>query len=214
MASIHLGEEEIATVLETLAQSDEAMFVIDERQRIVFWNAGMQQHLGYTYDDLAGRSCCSILAGTDSFGNRYCSESCPIVGIAGRGEAVRPYRLHYRARSGAMMPLDVVIVRFTLRSSKRLLLAHIVRNAIEAPMPVQPASLAKESVRDIRARELTSRELEILGRLARCQSSSTIARELGISPLTTRNHIQHVFEKLEVHSRSEAVALAYRMNLV
>ena len=41
-----------------------------------------------------------------------------------------------------------------------------------------------------------------------------IAQHLGIAPLTARNHIQNMFEKLEVHSKSEAVSFAYKMHVV
>lgn len=216
MPTTYLGEEEMLEVLETLALSDDPIFVIDDRRRIVFWNHGMQHLLGFTHDDVAGRSCASALAGTDSFGNRYCSESCPVLHIARRGESVRQYRLNYRSKSGPFVPLDVSVLRFTLRQSKRLLLAHVVRRSEElnaqAPEPPQQATSGEHA--DARVRALTAREIEILSRLARGQSAATIAHELAISPLTARNHIQHVFEKLELHSRSEAVAFAFRMNLV
>jgi PAS domain S-box-containing protein len=211
----YVGEEEMLVVLETLALSEEAMFVIDDRRRIVFWNPEMRRLLGYSHDEVAGRSCCSALAGTDGFGNRYCGEGCPVLSIALRGETVRPYRLSYRAKSGGFVPLEVSIVRFKLRKSKRVLLAHIVREVEEVRMAPQEAPrLAAEPHADARVRELTAREIDVLARLARGQSAATIAGELSISPLTTRNHIHHVFEKLDVHSRSEAVAFAYRMNIV
>lgn len=214
-SSPYLGEDEMLAVLETLALSEEAMFVIDDRRRIVFWNHGMQRILGFTHDEMAGRSCASALAGTDSFGNRYCGEACPVLLIARRGETVRQHRLSYRSKPGAFVPLDVSVVRFTLRASKRLLLAHIVRASEELPaVTPEPPREQNGQHLDVRVRNLTSREIEILSRLARGQSAATIAHELTISPLTARNHIQHVFEKLEVHSRSEAVAFAFRMNLV
>lgn len=217
MPSVYYGEEEMLAVLETLALSDEAMFVIDDRQRIVFWNQGMQQLLGFTHDQVAGRTCCSALAGTDGFGNRYCSGKCAVVGIAAKGDNVRPYRLSYRSKAGEFVPLEISVVRFTLRVSKRLLLAHIVR-PVETPMMAvveAAAPLRKSEPRtDARARQLTTREIDILERLARGQSAQIVAQELGISPITARNHLHHLFKKLEVHSRSEAVALAYRMKLV
>ena len=215
MPSTYFGEEEMLTVLETLALSDDAMFVIDDRRRIVFWNHGMRVLLGYSHDEVAGRSCCSALSGTDGFGNRYCSEVCPVLSLATRGESIRPYRLSYRAKSGEFFPLDVAIVRFTLRASKRLLLAHICRATADVPASVADAPrFASEPHADARVRGLTAREIDVLSRLARGQTAATLASELGISRLTARNHIQHVFEKLEVHSRSEAVAFAFRMNLV
>jgi len=211
MTSTYFGEEEMLTVLETLALSDDAMFVIDDRRRIVFWNHGMHDLLGYSHDEVAGRSCCSALAGTDAFGNRYCSEVCPVLALATRREPIRPYRLSYRAKAGAFIALDVSILRMTLRASKRLLLVHMCRLADDFRAPVAEAPRLPHS--DARVHGLTSRETDILTRLARGQSAATLASELGISRLTARNHIQHVFEKLEVHSQSEAVAFAFRVGL-
>ena len=211
----YVGEEEMLVVLETLALSEEAMFVIDDRRRIVFWNQEMRRLLGYTHDEVAGRSCCSALAGTDGFGNRYCGEGCPVLSIALRGDPVRPYRLSYRSKSGGFVPLEVSIVRFKLRKSKRMLLAHVVTASRDIRMAETPPPISeKASHADARVRDLTAREIDVLSRLSRGQTATTIAGELGISRLTARNHIQHVFEKLEVHSQSEAVAFAYRMNIV
>ena len=215
MASLYFGEEEMLAVFETLALSDDAMFVIDDRHRIVFWNKAVQHLLGYTHDEVAGRSCAAVLAGSDDFGNRYCSEACPVQMIARRGDAVRQFRLSFRTRETGFVPLEVTVLKFVLRVSRRLLLAHVLRPAgaamVEQPTP--PMRSNGEHT-DARVRELTSREIEVLGGLAAGQTSATIAASLGISPLTTRNHIQHIFTKLEVHSRSEAVAFAYRMRLV
>jgi DNA-binding NarL/FixJ family response regulator len=61
---------------------------------------------------------------------------------------------------------------------------------------------------------LTTREGEVLERLARGQSQAEIAAELGISSKTVANHLQNVLTKLGAHSRAEAVALAYRNGLV
>lgn len=61
---------------------------------------------------------------------------------------------------------------------------------------------------------LTARELEILDRLAHGLSQNAIAEELVISPKTVATHIQRILAKLGVHSRAEAVARAYRMDLL
>jgi DNA-binding NarL/FixJ family response regulator len=58
--------------------------------------------------------------------------------------------------------------------------------------------------------ELTPREVEVLALLADGLAQEDIARELVISPRTVATHIQHVLAKLGVHSRAQAVALAYR----
>ena len=53
--------------------------------------------------------------------------------------------------------------------------------------------------------DLTKRETEILSLMAEGQQYKEIADALGISPLTVRTHIQHIYEKLHVRSRTEAV---------
>lgn len=61
---------------------------------------------------------------------------------------------------------------------------------------------------------LTGRELEVLRLLATDLSSTEIARELFISVNTTRSHIQHIYAKLEAHSRFEAVSRARELDLL
>jgi DNA-binding NarL/FixJ family response regulator len=62
--------------------------------------------------------------------------------------------------------------------------------------------------------DLTTRESEVLRLLARGLNQEEIARALAISPATVGTHIQRILNKLDVHSRTQAVALAYRERLV
>lgn len=52
---------------------------------------------------------------------------------------------------------------------------------------------------------LTKRELEILTHLAKGSQYKEIADTLQINPLTVRTHLHHIYEKLHVRSRTEAV---------
>ena len=206
-------EDELLKLLDALAFCSEPMFAINERNRIVFWNKPLSRLLGWTYDDVAGKSCGNVLAGNDQFGNRYCCEACPIVSIAQRGDQVRQFGLTIRTKDDDYMPFDIEVVKFSLPATKSVVLAHIVQPARQAQAmePPQPATAIHA---DARVRELTTREIEVLGMLAAGQGANEVANHLGISPLTARNHIQHIFEKLEVHSKAEAVAFAYKMRVV
>jgi DNA-binding NarL/FixJ family response regulator len=64
------------------------------------------------------------------------------------------------------------------------------------------------------ASKLTPRELEILRLLANGMGQEEIALQLFISRKTVATHIEHVLQKLGVRSRAQAVALAYREDLV
>jgi two-component system NarL family response regulator len=76
-----------------------------------------------------------------------------------------------------------------------------------------PAAAAKlaEGVTRI---QLTPRELTALRLMADGKSNKEIATELGISERTVKTHLGHLFEKLAVTSRTEAVKVATRRGLV
>jgi DNA-binding NarL/FixJ family response regulator len=61
---------------------------------------------------------------------------------------------------------------------------------------------------------LTPRELEVLRTLAEGLAQDGIAERLVISTKTVETHIEHILAKLGVHSRAQAVALAYREDLL
>lgn len=62
-------------------------------------------------------------------------------------------------------------------------------------------------------RNLTSREVEVLRLLSDGLEQKAIAGRLSISPKTVAIHIEHILGKLHVHSRAQAVAVAYREEL-
>jgi DNA-binding CsgD family transcriptional regulator len=53
---------------------------------------------------------------------------------------------------------------------------------------------------------LTSRELEVLKRVATGLSNREVARDLGISEATVRRHLANIYAKLDVGSRTAAAA--------
>jgi DNA-binding NarL/FixJ family response regulator len=61
--------------------------------------------------------------------------------------------------------------------------------------------------------ELTDREDEVLELIARGQSNGEIARRLGISDKTVRNHVANVFNKLQVADRAHAIVRAREAGL-
>ena len=61
--------------------------------------------------------------------------------------------------------------------------------------------------------DLTERERQVLSHIVRGQGTREIADTLSIAINTTRNHIQHILQKLDVHSRAAAVAYVARHDL-
>lgn len=61
---------------------------------------------------------------------------------------------------------------------------------------------------------LTPRELEILRELARGRSNKEIAEELYVSESTVKTHISHIFRKLNIKNRSEAILYAIKKGII
>lgn len=64
------------------------------------------------------------------------------------------------------------------------------------------------------APKLTDREMQVLKLVARGMNNRDIAKELFISDNTVKNHVRNILEKLQIHSRMEAVMVAVREKLI
>jgi DNA-binding NarL/FixJ family response regulator len=62
--------------------------------------------------------------------------------------------------------------------------------------------------------QLTKREEQILIMIANGQSNKDISRQLSIEVSTVENHIHHIYQKLNLSSRSQATAFAYKHGLI
>jgi DNA-binding NarL/FixJ family response regulator len=87
-----------------------------------------------------------------------------------------------------------------------------------APMSPEIARLVIEVFRRVHPPEkathnLTPQELRLLKLLVEGHSYKTAAGEMGVSINTVAFHIQNIYAKLQVHSKSEAVARALNENL-
>lgn len=70
-----------------------------------------------------------------------------------------------------------------------------LRQGRTAPQPTRPAH------------DLSSRQVEIMDLVAEGRSNAEIARDLFLAEKTVKNHINHIFARLGVRTRAEAVAL-------
>jgi len=62
--------------------------------------------------------------------------------------------------------------------------------------------------------DLTAREREVMAHAALGSSNDDIARDLSVSPLTVRTHIQRAMTKLHARDRAQLVVIAYQTGLV
>lgn len=96
---------------------------------------------------------------------------------------------------------------------------HAVRAAAVGEALISPALLARllpklNRTQRCLGEDLSDREREILGFLARGMTNKVIAAELFLSVNTIRNHVQSVLAKLGAHSKLEAVSTAVREGII
>jgi DNA-binding NarL/FixJ family response regulator len=80
--------------------------------------------------------------------------------------------------------------------------------------PTRPEPVPYGNCDEAPARPLTEREVEILRLIAKGLSNREAAGVLGISRATVRTHLEHIYEKLEVTNRVEAVTEGLRIGLI
>jgi DNA-binding NarL/FixJ family response regulator len=81
---------------------------------------------------------------------------------------------------------------------------RVIKQFVRLPHPTPPKELD----------ELTAREREIFGLIANGLSNAEIGQQLYISETTVKSHVTHVFQKLNVRDRVQAIVLAYQTGLV
>ncbi len=88
-------------------------------------------------------------------------------------------------------------------------------DALESVLAAAPAAEKVGETRQTPAENpLTERELDVMGLLARRLTNNEIGEELFISPITVKNHIANISEKLGVSGRRAAVERAGELGLV
>ena len=90
----------------------------------------------------------------------------------------------------------------------------VARGDDEWISPGLAARLLRRRRRSSSLDALTTRELEILKKVARGLSNAEIGEQLSISKFTVKNHIDHIKSKLEVRTRAELIVWAWEHGIV
>jgi DNA-binding NarL/FixJ family response regulator len=102
---------------------------------------------------------------------------------------------------------------YLVKDVKREELFRCIREVNTGGRYLPPGVAAKLAER-LPAEELTARELEVLRLLAVGKPNKLIGVELAITEVTVKSHVQSLFRKLNVLSRTEAIAVASRKGLL
>jgi DNA-binding NarL/FixJ family response regulator len=102
---------------------------------------------------------------------------------------------------------------YLLKDTARDALVECVRRVYAGETYLPPLLAAKLAER-VSGETLSAREIEVLQRMAAGKSNKEIGAELFISEGTVKTHVKSIFAKLDVVSRTEAVAAATRRGLI
>ena len=108
---------------------------------------------------------------------------------------------------------------YLLKDIKREELVQAIRAVQQGRAPLSPLSrdLLTEFSNLIKGGErshLSERELEVLRLISSGATTKEIGAQLFLSEATVKRDVQHIFEKLDVRNRSEAIAEAYKRKLI
>ena len=223
-------QAKLSELMELFSNTRDGVFAVDGRQHIIYWSAGARSLLGLTSQDVLGKNCYDVIAGGDYQDHPYCRRNCPVVISARKGEPVATYDVRSRTKDGAEMWLNTTIVSLPEALVSKTVVVHLVRDVTQRRRAEQLAEEMVHSVGKFTAGpsekseevapypppgpNMTTRELQVLRLLASGTGTEAIARALGVSRSTARNHIESVLGKLGVHSRLEAVVYATRHRLL
>lgn len=196
--------------------SGDAVFGIDEHRRITYVNAALLQVLGRGAEEIRNRHCYDVLRGDDLAECRFCSSRCPVAREALRNQPMQNFDLVLTRGNGDRCWMNVGVY-----SAPESAVGHAEPHVYFALRKVnghrmlrQLASKLHEPTGSSPVFPLTPREQEVLVLTARGQDTAGICETLRIAPQTVRNHFKSIFSKLEVRSRSQAVALAFRRQII
>jgi PAS domain S-box-containing protein len=213
----------------------EGAFSIDQRQRIVSWNETATQLLGYTGEEVLGKPCHRVLGACHGRAMlQFCKHHCQLLHAADMHltDSESPhFEMRVTGRDGREHWLNITLIpAYTGTGEARVV--HLLRDVSEQhylaehakeagpssdlhEFAVSSASASVDEQTQIGPRpSLTRREHEVLHLLACGLANGEIARNLGISPITARNHVTNVIEKLRVRTRLQAVVVASQLGLL
>jgi PAS domain S-box-containing protein len=212
-------------VYKLLEGTAEAAFVVTLEGEICFWNTSAEQLFGYTAENVLSKRCHEVLQGKSSLGAAVCRGECSVQRCAANGPRIPAFDLEVVTRSGQRIWISVSTIVFEDSRLQRHLIAHLAHDISDRKQAEQTFSkmidLSKEvlSIGDTRSElapieALSGQEQRILKLFANAKNSAQVAKELGITVPTVRNHLHAVNQKLRTHNRLEAVLHAMKRGLI
>lgn len=217
----------MSTLEDILYSAVDGVFAVDATQRIIFWNPGCEELFERSSQSILGRPCNDVLCGRNpANGTVFCHPDCCVARLCKGGDAPNKFSIQTNGGNGQPLILSVDVVLVPSCCNKKWVVIHLLNRSVNSDLltsldntsgfGMQSTAVEYTGIGDCgkNISRLTARESEVLQLLSEGLSSNVISKRFTVSQTTVRNHIQHIQSKLGVHSQTEAVAYAYRHNLV
>jgi len=211
-------ETELFALLE---QTADAAYTVTEGGEICSWNTAAEQLFGYPAAEVLRRNIDEVFAARDALGTEALAGGPEAATRRWDGESggIANFDLEVRTRSRDRIWVNMSTIVFDNRRTGRRLLVRLARDITRRrkkeelssrmlELARQLASLTDDAADHTPVEPLSEQERRILKLFADGSNPATIARTLGISGQTLRNHLHHINRKLRTHNRLEAVTHA------
>jgi PAS domain S-box-containing protein len=203
----------------------DAAFAITDQGEICSWNKAAERLFGYNKAEAVGKSCRALLQARTILGVEIWGGNCSIRDCAARHVDIPNYDLEVKIRSGRRIWISVSTLIYESSRTHRRLIMHLAHDITEGKKneellrKMTRISRQLTNVPDVVGRlapvsPLSEQEREILHLFSVGTNSMEIARKLGITLQTLRNHLHHINQKLHTHNRLEAVTHAMQRKLL
>jgi PAS domain S-box-containing protein len=208
-----------------LNRTADAVFVISEQGEIKYWNKAAERLFGYPADEVKNKTCYQVFQGIGALGTRVCHEGCSVMECAGKESEIPNFDMSVKTRSGQRIWINMSTIIFDNTRTGHRLLVHLARDISENKKTEQLVHKVLDLTHQLNelgeqvrppspVGDLSDQEKQILRLFADGKSPGSIAKSLGISPQTLRNHLHHINQKLRTHNRLEAVMHAIHRKLI
>ncbi len=194
-------------------KTNEAAYAVDRNGLIVAWNQAANKAFGFTTSEALGQHCWELLGGRDVFGNQLCCEGCPVRVSAFNNEPINRFQVDFKTASQERKKFTVSTLMLFNGPGKEAFV-HLCCPEPEGSEIAVLKHSAHHSIANNQHKALTPRETEVLTLLHNGMTITKIAEMLKVTNSTVSNHIQHIYVKLQVHRRFEAVAIGRQLNLI
>ncbi len=212
-------------LFDLLEGTEDAAFSVSEEGEIFSWNAAAEKLFGYNAKEALHKTCYELLEGHGALGTEVCKNHGDIWHCATKEMRQTNFDLHVKTRSGRRIWVNISNLIHRNSTSGMMLIVHLARDISQqkkreemlqkmVEVSRQLAGITDDVGHPAPTPPLSEHEVAILRLFSKGKNSTDIARQMGITLQTLRNHLHHINQKLRTHNRLEAVTHALQRKLI